>query len=100
MQVLFHAVELNETAKWKLYLIGMQHMKHSDFMPCETQVAQAVENGGDIVKAIRDEKDQAAPVHLLGNIVQQGRDDRLVGRLKVFQRLQDGLHVPRLTARR
>ena len=54
----------------------------------------------DLVEAIGDQKDQAAPAHLVGDVVQQRPDGVLVARLDRHQRVKDRLHVPELAARR
>ncbi len=97
---IFHVVELHQSAKGKLQLVGMHDMEDRHVMALEAQVLQARHQIVHIAETVRDQKNQAASPRLLRQVMQERCNAGLVRGLGAFQGFQNGQHVPRLAADR
>ena len=97
---LFQSVESDHPLKGEAQLVGVQDVKDGDLVPLKTQVRQPLEQRLHVGEAVGDQEHQAAPAYLLGQFVQQRADKGLVLGPRVFQGVEDGLHLARLAAGR
>ncbi len=94
----FQPDETDIAIQRKPHFIRVQHVEENDFVTAEAEVPQRRENGFKVFEAIGNQADDPAAVNPVGDFVQQRPDGGAIARLRVFQRVRDGVDVPQLTA--